>query len=579
MNKTLSIGLAGFSFVIEEHAYIKLSDYLQALKSSLDPQEAEEVMHDIEIRMVEIFKDILGAREVINADDVEKVIAQIGRPEQIEEQEEAYYSETKEKTSKKGSTYTGQRQLFRDPERQKIAGVCAGLAHYTGLDITVMRAIWLGFAVLGIFTAAISTSVIALIYIILWVVLPVAKTASDHLKMKGMPVNFDNLKEESNKIVQFANESTQRVGEIYNENKPYISSATNGLWNVARYVLGGLFLLMSISCIIGTFAVFGFMGSTTFSGFNELDFLFDGDSLGWSVKAMAVLGTLIPALLFGYFALKLLSPKTQMKNVGYVLLALFVALIGIGAFFGINVAKKNMIYKGHNEDTENLAIPTTSDSIYVNINKVEIPQNFRAYDNDLFSDKNRVFEEDHPDVDITRQAGITEPYLIIKKEAEGYNVPLDLKVPVQVTGNTLYLPNFLQYSYDHRFRDYNVRYELVVPMDTKVFNQAGEYQMRINGDLDGNGIDDDDEDQDVNGVTIKSDQDNPGVRISKSFEMTVDGKRISYDSKMGDSVIIDNKKYSQKEADRILDSMDIDLGSLKNIHIQSGKKEITIKTN
>ena len=97
MNKTLSIGLAGFSFTIEEHAYIKLSDYLAALRSSLDANEADEVMHDIEIRMVEIFKDSLAKREVINDVDVERVIAQIGRPEQIEEQEEAYYSEKSKK--------------------------------------------------------------------------------------------------------------------------------------------------------------------------------------------------------------------------------------------------------------------------------------------------------------------------------------------------------------------------------------------------------------------------------------------------------------------------------------------------
>jgi len=138
MNKTLSIGLAGFSFTIEEHAYIKLGDYLKALRASLDPAEADEVMQDIEIRMVEIFKDLLGRREVINDADVEKVIAQIGTPEAIEEQEEAYYSNTQEKKA-----FTGQRQLFRDPERAKIAGVCAGLAHYTGLDMTLMRAIWL----------------------------------------------------------------------------------------------------------------------------------------------------------------------------------------------------------------------------------------------------------------------------------------------------------------------------------------------------------------------------------------------------------------------------------------------------
>jgi hypothetical protein len=70
MNKTLSIGLAGFSFTIEEHAYIKLSDYLNALRSSLDASEEEEVMHDIEIRMVEIFRDSLGKREVVNDSDV-----------------------------------------------------------------------------------------------------------------------------------------------------------------------------------------------------------------------------------------------------------------------------------------------------------------------------------------------------------------------------------------------------------------------------------------------------------------------------------------------------------------------------
>lgn len=80
MNKTLSIGLAGFSFVIEEHAYIKLSDYLAALRSSLEESEADEIMHDIEIRIVEILKDNMGKREVVNDDDIEKVIAQIGKP-------------------------------------------------------------------------------------------------------------------------------------------------------------------------------------------------------------------------------------------------------------------------------------------------------------------------------------------------------------------------------------------------------------------------------------------------------------------------------------------------------------------
>ena len=122
MNKTLSIGLAGFSFTIEEHAYIKLSDYLNALRSSLDASEADEVMHDIEIRMVEIFKDSLGKREVINDTDVEKVIAQIGTLKKIEEQEEAYFSEKHLPEKNIPDPIIPKKQLFRDPEKQKVAG-------------------------------------------------------------------------------------------------------------------------------------------------------------------------------------------------------------------------------------------------------------------------------------------------------------------------------------------------------------------------------------------------------------------------------------------------------------------------
>jgi len=88
MNKTISISLAGFSFIIEEQAYEKLNKYLQALRNSLEKDEADEVMYDIEIRIAEIFRENLDKREVVNSDDVEKVIAQIGTPEAIEGQSE-----------------------------------------------------------------------------------------------------------------------------------------------------------------------------------------------------------------------------------------------------------------------------------------------------------------------------------------------------------------------------------------------------------------------------------------------------------------------------------------------------------
>jgi Putative stress-responsive transcriptional regulator len=449
MNKTLSIGLAGFSFTIEEHAYIKLSDYLAALRNSLEANEADEVMHDIEIRMVEIFKDSLGKREVINYDDVEKVIAQIGKPEVIEEQEEAYFSEktSTKKNQRTSGGFQSQKQLFRDPEKQKIAGVCAGLAHYVGMDVAAMRAIWVGLFLIMMPLPG-SPMLIVFLYLILWLVMPKAETAADFLKMKGKPINFDNIKEESNKIVQFANESTQRFGEIYNENKPYINKARNGFWNVIRYILGALFGAIGLVLLFSSFAVFGVAGTSNINFFDNLGFYLQDSNLGFLAIAVSFLTIFIPALVFCYIAMKLFSPKTKLNNTGYVFGGLVLLWMGLIAATGFTAIKFKSMYSGNNDETENVAINTTSDSILVDVKKVAIPQNFKAYWDDVYSDKKTIFKQDYPSVDVKRM-DVKAPYLEIKKSADGYNLPLKMQIPVEIIDNKIMLPNYFTYPYDY----------------------------------------------------------------------------------------------------------------------------------
>ncbi len=573
MNKTLSIGLAGFSFTIEEHAYIKLSDYLNALRSSLDASEAEEVMHDIEIRMVEIFRDTMSKREVINDADVERVITQIGSPEKIEEQEEAYYSEKNtRKTFASGTESTDRKQLFRDPERQKIAGVCAGLAAYFGMDVTGMRLIWVG-AFLFLWVAPGSSFLVVILYFILWAVLPKAETASDFLKMKGKPLNFDNLKEESSKIVQFANETTTRAGEIYIENKPYINNASSGIWNVLKYIIGAFFAIMAVSSIIGVFVVFGLFGiDSNFPGANEMKFYFDDDGLYNVLAAIIIIGSLIPALIFSVLSIKIFSPKTRLRNIGWVLGALFLTIIGLGTYFGLSMAKREMIFKGHKEDTEEVSINTDSDTLYVDSKQIAIPQNFTGYDDNLYSDKSSVYKKDWIHVDVTRKSNIKTPYLIIKKEAKGYNLPLNVSVPVEIVNNRIMLPNFIKYPYEHRFRDYSIDYELVVPQNTIVFPVKDD-AISFDGDLNADGINDNDQEKDEDG----------NIKIEKN-KITVNGSTIEYNSNddNNDSIIINGKKVPSHKADKVIDSMKNSIKKMKganiDFNVDEDKNEITIKT-
>jgi len=465
MNKTVSISLAGFSFIIEEQAYEKLNAYLQALRNSLEKDEADEVMYDIEIRIAEIFRENLDKREVVNSDDVEKVIAQIGTPEAIEGQSEenAEQEIPQEKTKK---------ELFRDMKRGKIAGVCAGLAQYFGMDISLMRIIWI---LVFIFTVGF-VSVVA--YVILWVVLPEAETASDFLKMQGRPINFDSLKE-----------AGQRVSSFYNENKSEIVKTGAGIWKVIRIILGGIMALITINVLVSLVSfILVFFGAWDFQLFGkyqdleEFNFFFNTDeNTRYAFMAIVIIGILIPAIVFMALSIKLFSPKTKIRYAGFLVGTLFALLMIFGVYFGLSVQKKELIYSGNNVQEERVSINTQSNVLTLDLKRVEIPQNFRAYGDDIFSDKKKIYKEDYPDVYITRRSDVKQPYIMIRKTADGYNIPIGLSVPVEVSGNAVLLPNYISYSYDQRFRDYDVDYVLVIP-ETMEIRDLSDGKVDIHGD-------------------------------------------------------------------------------------------------
>jgi phage shock protein C len=62
------------------------------------------------------------------------------------------------------------KRLMRSVRDKKIAGVCAGIAEYFDLDPTLVRVLWL----IAIFFGGTGF----LLYIILWIVLPVASSTS-----------------------------------------------------------------------------------------------------------------------------------------------------------------------------------------------------------------------------------------------------------------------------------------------------------------------------------------------------------------------------------------------------------------
>ena len=102
-------------------------------------------------------------------------------------------------------------------------------------------------------------------------------------------------------------------------------------------------------------------------------------------------------------------------------------------------------------------------------------------------------------------------------------------------------------------------------MSTRVF-KLKENGLNIDGDLDGDGMEDDNDDDNT-------------VVIEKN-KIKINGSTIQYNSSDKDSVIINGTKMPKAEADKIIDSMKTNMGKMENvdISIKDGKKEISIKT-
>ncbi|MDL1914243.1 MAG: PspC domain-containing protein [Bergeyella sp.] len=526
MNKTLSIGLAGFSFIIDEHAYIKLNDYLSALRKALEPSEAEEVMNDIEIRIVEILKHSMNQREIINNQDIEKVILQLGKPEDIEEQGETYLSDRRTIQTDKQK-----KQLFRDPENTKIGGVCSGLAYYLGIEVTWMRLIWIAAFFLLIALHG-NPFVVVILYIILWVVVPYAKNTSDFLKMKGRPVNFDTIKEESAKMIEFTKDSNNDINRVYGENKYRAQSTARGLGNFFRIVFGVFLGFISFCLLISSLATFVAVNAFSYFGFANLQFYLEDALTGYLGGLAVFLVLFIPAILFGIASIKLISPQTKMRNTKYVVGTLGGGLLLVSAYLGIKISGNYIHYSGEKTETEELALDSAPDSIFVGVKPVNIPPSFTAYPPEIYSDKKEVYEKNPIFLEIKKNDEVKTPYLKIKKEAKGYNIPLRLQTPIEIRKNNLRIPNFIKYPFKDRFRDYKVSYELIVPEKTKITTAP-------NSDLI------------VNNKNTATANHHVGILLEKR-EINLNGFKIKYDSRIGDSLEINGKNYSETEADLLL---------------------------
>jgi len=238
MNITKDIHLSHVKFTMDDVAYKILKSYLDKLTIAFSSNSSKnEILEDIESHIAELFSANNSINRVISVTDVNNAIEVLGTPEELAEDENEQDTPSKNTNTNK--------KFFRDTDDSYVGGVASGLAHFFGISPAWTRILFILFFFVPVpFTT--------LTYIILWIVIPSAKTSADKIRMTGEAVSVASIK---NKI-----ESV--LPEIEKEITDFDKEYAKGFWQQVKYYLKKIinFLILKSSKLLKiTSIIFGYI--------------------------------------------------------------------------------------------------------------------------------------------------------------------------------------------------------------------------------------------------------------------------------------------------------------------------------
>lgn len=477
MNKTVNINLGGMFFHIDEDAFQKLSRYFEAIKRSLSNSSGQdEIIKDIEMRVSELLTEKQKTeKHVVGLKDVDEVIAVMGQPEDYRIDEEDAGKSNPNYTSTSSNT----RKLYRDKDNGMVGGVLAGLGHYFGID-----KVWLRIFFLILFFAW-GTGVLA--YIILWIVMPEAKTTAEKLEMTGEPVTISNIekkvREEFESVSEkFKNANYDEMGNRVKTGAEKIGSSFGDfiitILRVFSKFLGVLLIIAGLFVLAALFIGVFTLGSSSVIDVPWKEFIEAGnftDYPVWTFGLIMFFAVGIPFFFLSLLGFKLLSPS--LKSIGniakYTLLAIWLISVSLAISIGLKQASAFAV-DGRVVVKENFNIKT-SDTLLI---KFKHNDYFAkdVDDNDDFkitldSLGNNVIYSNNVSFRIEESDSQTA-YIQIEKEAKGKTLfeakqrAEKIKYSYKVTGNQLVFDNYLLTDAKEKFRDQEIEITLFLPLGT-----------------------------------------------------------------------------------------------------------------
>lgn len=608
MNKTVTINISGIIFHIEEDAYDKLSKYLTTIRGYFNKAEGgSEIMSDIEARIAEMLQSKTSPiKQVVLMSDVDYVMDSMGKPEEFAgESADVNANET----DSKENTYTYsepiKKRLYRDGDSKVLGGVCSGIGHYFGID-----PVWLRIALLLMFFFA-GTGF--LLYLILWIAIPEAKTTAEKLAMKGERADINNIskavKEEAEQLKKrmekygddFKNMATDGRLAPRNTIEKIVDFLGDVLTNIGRVlikVIGVFMVIIGVIFFLGlSSSVFGLSFMTDNSNGGEwVDLLLlDGKDFYLGILGI-VMFVGVPVVMMIYGGVKILfkirySNRWVNLSAGIIWLIGFLMLLYVGIKTGSDFNKTAKVRENFSviqKDTLFLKMhetPVNSIELHESDDDEEGEKNYRRHsrgDNDYMIGTNNgtKYLLGHAQLNVIKsQSGKIE--IVIVKEAKGANKMMaserakNISYVISQTDSLIEFDNLFKVNNADKFRvqDLSIIVKLpvgkVIYLDKSLENMIYDIENVTNtydGDMINrrwqmteNGL----KCIDCDGLISVSEHDEDEVNIEKDIKIDVNGVNINAkDAKI--KVDSNGVKIHSKESKVVIDK--------HGIHVDSKEK-------
>ncbi|NDW18975.1 PspC domain-containing protein [Dysgonomonas sp. 216] len=344
MKPTIKVSIGSYAFNLEESAFDITDNYLKTLKQHFAQNaEGNEIISDVEVRIAELFRmQMANEYATITEDDAKTVIQTIGSPADFGDESNSSIAKEEPNTIKK--------KLFRDADNAILGGVCSGLGHFFNIDPVLIRILFVTVLfIIGVMPFGGSAFFVVLIYLVLWIAMPKARSFAQKLEMTGTKTSLYDIE---NRNIQSPKPQGSR------------------LLKVLKIICGVFMGIIGVTITISIIAIISLFLGAFYSKGGAPDLISCLEAIGvdsWNQRIALIMVICLPLIGLLYITIKLLFTKRFGRADWVISLIAFIIWIGAGCYVGGFAFSLGQEYRRNYEVTENIQPNTMSDKLYIKL--------------------------------------------------------------------------------------------------------------------------------------------------------------------------------------------------------------------